>query len=285
MPGIFLGILGLLFGSFLNVVALRYQPDKFLFDLKEIGGRSHCPHCGKQLKWFELIPLLSFLVQGGLCRSCGARLSFQYPLVELLSGLIFVLVPWRLGFLFPLYPNPYTLTPILWILVFLALLLVALIDLRLRIIPDEINVFLIIVALPIIFLSSPSFGLTEGSFIGHYALLFGSRGSIWPNHFVGLLAGLLFFLSLTVFTWGKGMGGGDVKLAAALGFLFGWPDIAILSPLSFILGSFFALPLLLLGRRKRKDFMPFGPFLVLSSALIFLFGFQILDFYFHLFQV
>ncbi|MEK7187810.1 MAG: prepilin peptidase [Patescibacteria group bacterium] len=278
-------IFGLMIGSFLNVVALRYDPERFLFHSDILGGRSHCPHCGKQLRWYELIPLLSFLVQGGLCRSCKKHLSLQYPLVEILSGLVFIMVPWRLGVFSSLPTNPYPLTPIIWILAFLALLLVALIDLRLRIIPDELNIFLFFLAFPLILLKADTFTAFTETFIGHYALLFRFGSNIWLDHTLGCAAGLLFFLVLIVLSRGRGMGGGDLKLGAALGLLFGWPDIGLLIPLAFILGTFWALPLLLAGQKKRKDFLPFGPFLVLSSVLVFLFGFQILDFYFHLFRL
>ena len=74
-------VFGLAIGSFLNVVILRYDGEKFLFDAKALGGRSHCMHCGKTLRWFELVPVVSFLVQGGRCRHCGTRLSAQYPAV------------------------------------------------------------------------------------------------------------------------------------------------------------------------------------------------------------
>ena len=96
---ILLFIFGLIVGSFLNVVIFRYQPGKKVFDPKLIGGpgnwktRSRCMSCKKQLVWYELLPLVSFLIQKGKCRGCGAKISLQYFLVELLSGLVFVFVP------------------------------------------------------------------------------------------------------------------------------------------------------------------------------------------------
>ncbi len=271
--------LGLAIGSFLNVIAVRYQPEKNLLCAGTLGGRSHCSHCGKQLRWKELIPLVSFLVQGGLCRFCHHQLSLQYPLAELFSGIIFIMVPWRLG-IFSSMP-----VLVLWIFIFSALLLIALIDIRIRIIPNELIVFLFLVALPLVVLSAQSFDLTSGSFVGHYALLFGGRESIWLNHLFGVLAGAGFFLVLLFITKGRGVGGGDIKLSAVLGLIFGWPDVLILIPLSFILGSLFVLPLLITGQAGRKDMVPFGPFLVFSSVLVFLFGFQMVDFYFHLFRI
>jgi prepilin signal peptidase PulO-like enzyme (type II secretory pathway) len=279
MTSLLLFVFGLIMGSFLNVIAVRYNPDKFILHSDSLGGRSHCPHCGKQLKWWELIPLVSYLVQGGLCRSCRKSLSWGYPLAEIVCGLIFLLIPLKFGL--ELFPASL---PILWILVFLSLFLITLIDLRLRIIPDELNVFILILSFFIIFLESSSFTSISETFIGHYALLFGGKENIWLNHFFGFLFGLGFFLILILLSRGRGMGMGDMKLAAALGFLFGWPDILIIIPFSFILGSLLALPLLLSGRRKRKDFLPFGPFLALGSALIFFWGFPIVNFYFSLFR-
>lgn len=269
--------LGVVMGSFLNVIAVRYDPDRFLLHSDVIGGRSRCPHCRTQLRWYELIPLVSFLAQGGLCRSCKKRLSIQYPLVELLSGFIFVSVFWQLGHLSFLLAS-------VWAFIFLIFLLIVLIDIRIHIIPNELVVALVILAIPLLFITS-SLSLLHTSFIGHYGFLFGFQENIWFNHFLGFLAGGFFFLFLLLVTWGKGVGGGDMKLSAALGLLFGWPDIFFIIPLAFVLGTFFILPLLFSGRAKRKDMIPFGPFLVLSSTLIFFFGFSIIDFYFHLFGI
>jgi prepilin signal peptidase PulO-like enzyme (type II secretory pathway) len=89
---IWLGVLGLAIGSFLNVIALRYNPDKFIFNRRTLGGRSACPKCANKLNWFELVPLLSFVFLRGRCRNCKNPISFQYPLVEIFSALIFLFV-------------------------------------------------------------------------------------------------------------------------------------------------------------------------------------------------
>ena len=132
---------GLALGSFLNVVAMRYDGKHFLFSAKLIGGRSQCEQCKKTLRWFELVPLFSFVLQGGRCRRCKARLSIQYPIVELLSGIIFVSVPFAFG-IGAITGAPLVLLAALWIAVFEALLVMTLIDIRLGVIPDEINIFL-----------------------------------------------------------------------------------------------------------------------------------------------
>lgn len=257
-------IFGLLVGSFLNVVALRYREDKFVFNLQVIGGRSHCPHCKRSLRWFELLPLVSFVFQRGRCRTCKAPLSFIYPAVELLSGLIFALAP--------LYVKPSVVAAV-WIFVFLILLLLSLIDVRLRIIPDETNIFLVLAGVLLLILHSPN------NFLGPYAVLFGSWGEIGDRLMGAALAGL-FFLAVVLLTRGKGMGMGDVKLGAALGFLFGWPAAALVLALSFVLGGAWGISLIVLKKKNRKSTVPFGPFLALGAAGTFFFGEHILRFYF-----
>ena len=284
--------LGLAVGSFINVLSLRYDPDKFLLNTKVMGGRSYCPHCRNKLKPFELVPLLSFIWLRGRCRTCRTKLSFQYPLVELVSGLIFVLVPYFLrhsdvfGFFGSHLENPigYTLLASSYTLIFLALLLISLIDIRLKLIPDEANIFIAILAIPIIILQSSEFSLISGSFLGPYAGIFGIRGNIWLNHGLALLFGVIFFLALILITRGRGMGVGDLKLAGALGLVFGWPDIVLIIALSFILGSILSLPSLIAGKKGMKSFLPFGPFLALASLIVYFFGHDLMRLYFSLFN-
>src|SRR3989338_4514124 len=144
-------LFGLAAGSFLNVVSLRFQPGQRLLDLRIINGRSACPHCQKTLRWYELIPLLSFIVQLGRCRSCGQRLSLQYPLVELLSGLIFVFVPYSL---FSILNPQFSILIAVWLLIFILFLLLSIIDFRHYIIPDSINLLLAVLGVFLIILNS-----------------------------------------------------------------------------------------------------------------------------------
>lgn len=281
-------------GSFLNVVSLRFNPEeRGLF--KRIYGRSHCPHCGKELKWYELIPLFSFLIQLGKCRSCGHKLTFQYPIVELLSGLIFVFVIYNLLPGHPLWPIPYVAMT-LWTLVFLALLLMSVIDFHHRIIPDSINIF--IAVLGVVLLGYKYFsglsagkadslvqGISGGSFLKSYALMFPLGGSFPINILIGVIFGIAFLGALFVISGGRGMGFGDVKLAAALGLFIGWPDIALALILAFITGAALSLLLIFLKRKTIKDYVPFGPFIALGVVLVFLFGYQILYLYFQFFDL
>ena len=280
-PYLFLFFFGLAAGSFLNVVSLRYRPGEKLLDLKIIDGRSRCLHCGKELVWYELIPLISFLVQKGKCRGCGQKLSFQYPLVEFLSGLIFVFVPLALTY------NGHWSLVIIWLLVFELFLLLSIIDFRHYIIPDSINLFLAVLGIVlIIFKSMGQWSVVSGqwSFLGHYSLLFGLIENIWLNHFFAAVLAMIFFAAIIILSRGKGMGWGDFKLAAAFGIIFGWPDIIVVIFLAFVVGAIFTAPLLIKKQKTMKDIVPFGPFLVIGSSLVFFLGKQLIDGYFKLFN-
>ena len=166
-------VLGTAVGSFLNVMSLRFNPEEDKL-WKNVYGRSRCSHCGKTLSWYELVPLFSFLIQFGKCRSCGAKLTWQYPIVELLSGLIFSAVTYVLMPHSIILGIPYVLI-ILWILVLLSLLLMSIIDFYHHIIPDGINLF--ILTLGIILIAYRYFGFEEGglggySYLKSYAMLF-----------------------------------------------------------------------------------------------------------------
>jgi len=279
-------IFGTLLGSFLNVLAFRYDPDKFLFHKGVLRGRSHCMHCKRTLRWFELVPFVSFIVLRAKCRTCRGRISFQYPIVELIAGLLLAFVPGQvagtLNRFLALDPTALLMLQIVWVVAFLALLLLSMIDLRTHLIPDELNVILVLCGIAGIFLATPSFGQVEGSFLGHYALLLGGRDNIWVNHLIGALIGAVFFGLIILLTRGKAMGLGDLKLATALGVLFGWPDVAAIIIFGFILGAIVGLGAILFGHRTMKSFVAFGPFLAVGSALVFFCGFSLARAYFTL---
>lgn len=226
--------LGLALGSFLHVLASRYDEKRFLLTRDTLGGRSYCPHCKKTLAWYELIPLVSFLIQLGRCRNCGAKIGWNYLWVELASGLIVAFAP----------------AP--WALVFLILLLISLIDIRLQIIPNELTVALGVVAIGMLAL--------DGS------------ASIWINHLIAAVGAALFFGGLIAVTRGKGMGVGDVKLVFALGLLFGWPATLLVVMLAFVIGAAVGVALIVAKAKGMKSALPFGPFLALGAAVVFFFG-------------
>jgi prepilin signal peptidase PulO-like enzyme (type II secretory pathway) len=277
---IFLFIFGVAFGSFGYVLALRYDGDHFLLDPKVVGGRSYCPHCRKLLRWFELIPFVSFVIQGGQCRNCKARISFAYPVVELISGLLFVAVAARVQDFYGVTNDGFWILSVPWIAFFFALLLLSIIDIRLGIIPDEFIVFLCVCAVCIAGLSTAYFGAANSSFFGSYAVFFGLQGNIWMNRVAGTLFGMFFFGGLATLTRGKGMGMGDVKLAVPLGFLFGWPDILFLTAFAFVSGAALGLVYIATGKKTMKSVLPFGPFLAAGAVFIFFMGFGFMSWYF-----
>lgn len=216
----FVGLFGLAVGSFLNVLIDRLPRGRNV-----ITGRSTCDYCGKTLRWFELIPLISFLVQRGRCRRCHKKLSWQYPIVELATAA---------GFIF--------FTPSYWI-IFSSLLVIFVADLKYQIIPDSMVVLGVI----------------------------GVLGVIRENFIAGIGASA-FFLFLWLVTHGKGMGLGDVKLAFLMGLLLGFPNIIIASYLAFLTGAGVGVILILLGKKKLKEKIAFGPFLVTGTIIAYFFG-------------
>ncbi len=281
---------GISVGSFINVISLRYDPEEKILSKRTIGGRSHCLYCRKELKWFELVPIFSFLWQKGRCRGCGRFLFWQYPIVEFLSGLIFVLVPIKiLTTNYGLPTNNFQfLFLILWVLIFLIFLLISIIDFRHYIIPDQLNLLLAFIGFFLLILSqltnSPIHQLIgSGSFLGYYGALINPFSNIWANHFFASFMAMFFFGAIIILTRGKGMGWGDFKLAGALGLIFGWPDILVVVALSFIIGSIISAGLMLKGKKTIKDAVPFGPFLVIGAAGVFFLGYQIINLYFKFF--
>ena len=274
MVPVVLFVLGLAIGSFLNVLALRYNGDHFVFDAKVIGGRSHCPHCHHQLAWYELFPLVSYHVQGGRCRHCRARIGFQYPLVEFLSGLIFAFVPLQ----FPGLP----VVAALWIAALEVVLLIAYIDLRLQIVPDELNVLLGAVAIFTAIFTVGALGPHNLSFFSPtLAALAGLQDNFWLAHLAGAAFGGGFFALLILLTRGRGMGWGDVKFGIPLGFLFGWPDIAVLYGVAFVVGAIVGSVFLARKEKTMGSALPFVPFLAVGTAVAVFFGSPLFGWYAH----
>jgi len=284
-------LIGLCVGSFLNVVVFRYFPeDGFFCNLKKCNGRSKCMSCEKTLKWYELIPVVSFFAQVGHCRSCKAKISWQYPLVELAGGLIFLLPFYFLDHYssFVILNSSLLTFSAIWIAIFLIFVLIWAIDYKFYIIPDELNIFLAVLGIILVaensfFKNFSEFG--QGSFLESFSMLFGFRGNIWTNHLLGAFVGLLVIGLIILVTRGKGMGMGDLKLAGALGIIFGWPDIVFVLVFSFMIGSIYGIYLLLRRIKGFKDSVSFGPFLVLGSATMIFFGQNILAQYFKFFEL
>lgn len=229
-------IAGACVGSFLNVVIVRYERGT-----SPLRGRSHCPACGRALAWWQLIPILSFIIIRGQCHRCGATIASHYPLVELAMGL-FVMV---LGT--PLPTSVLAWGDVVARVVFVALLLVLLvIDVHKQVLPDY---FIAVLVAPVVWLAMRE----------ERSLIHGGAG---------VLIGSGFLLLLWLLTRGQGIGLGDIKLMIPLGMLFGDSGAIILLLLAFWSGGLVALWLLMRGRATMKSAVPFGPFLIASAFLL-----------------
>lgn len=250
--GILAIILGLAWGSFLNVVIYR------LDDLKSIiKTPSHCPKCKARIKWYDNIPLFSFLLLWGKCRSCRKPISWQYPLVEAITALLFALVWLKFN---------VSWESLLLILIFSALLVNFVYDLKnLLVVEEFVWLALILVVgwwLVLIFEGKLSLDLNLVKNLGGAVLLGG---------------GLLAFLVLV--GRGKWMGTGDIKFGIILGLLLGMPKAVVALFLAFVLGSVVGLLLVALKRKTMKDPLPFAPFLILGTFLGFFWGEKLIEWY------
>ena len=285
-----LAIFGLIIGSFLNVVILRYNENAPLLSPRIIGGRSKCMTCQVGLKWYELVPLFSFLVQGARCRHCKHSLNWQYPVVEFLAALATVAIP---AFFFDFYSIGvaaahggalfHYIALGAWLIIGYTTIVLSAIDLRLRIIPDQCNLLLMACALVItIFRQVNIETLRTASFSGAYATVFGGPLSPLTSSLVGVLFALALFGGTIYFSKGRGMGMGDLKLALPLGILLGWPDSLVAFMSAFIVGSIIGL-LLLAGKRSTlKSMVPFGPFIVVGLYIAIFYSESLLRWYFSL---
>lgn len=237
-------VLGLLVGSFLNVLIDRLANEESPFK-----GRSHCDHCGKTLEPLDLIPVISFLWLGGKCRYCKRKLSWQYPLVELLTGILLVCftVHYQVINIEPLFIN-IAYIPLLLIL--LSLFVIFISDLKYRIIPDEMIVVLLV-----------------------GTVLYGLFNKInWQEHGLSSLAVTGLFLLIILLTKGKGMGLGDVKYVLFMGLFLGPLGTITALYISFLTGAAVSLILILGKLKSLKSQIAFGPFLIFGTIVSFYFG-------------
>lgn len=283
-------VFGLTMGSFLNVVADRYDQTRSFFSWRKVAGRSRCPHCGTTLRWYELVPILSFIFLRGRCRTCGSRISWQYPLAEILAGTATAGIVYKLAEMFYvrqvfLSGGPmawFIIAAVIWLWIFYFFITLSFIDWRLKIIPNEINGLLAAAGMGLAIWQwwYGKWGLAEGTFLGGYAAMLGGRGEVFTNHLAAGVAAFAVFWIIAAVTKGRGMGMGDAKLAGALGLIFGWPDVLLIIILAFILGAAVGIYLLAQGRHGMDSQIPFGPFLVMAAATVFFWGEAILNAYF-----
>ena len=265
---LFVFLLGTIIGSFLNVVIYRFNTGRTI-----TKGRSICMSCNRNLRWYELIPVLSFLIQSGKCRRCTSKISHQYPLVELVTGLVFALIAFK--FLPVLYFSywAYIFFVVLFVFIFSLLIVISVYDLRHKIIPDKLVFVFIIISFLSIFINSNGFG--------HIFTL--------PT-FSALASGPILalpFVLLWFFSKGRLMGLGDGKLVLGIGWMLGISSGLFAIILSFWLGTIISVIIMLLskglpalkweqaGKMNMKTEIPFAPFLIISALVTFLFSFNI----------
>jgi prepilin signal peptidase PulO-like enzyme (type II secretory pathway) len=243
MVTLYIFIVGIFVGSFLNVLA-----DRLSFG-ESILGRSHCSFCKKNIQWYDLIPVLSFIHLHAKCRHCHKSLSFWYPISEILTGVLFLLT-WLY------FPGSF-IDKGLAIGVIACLIAIFLADIKYQIIPDEILIVL-----------------------GIISLWFAKNNM--PDHiiaaaFLGSLFYLLYFL-----TKKRGMGFGDVKFSIIIGLLLGVKAGLIAIYLSFLIGGIIGIILLVAKAKKLKSKIAFGPFLIVGVILMLFFNEAITSFFYHL---
>lgn len=263
-------ILGLMVGSFLNVVIHRLPkimenewhnnclelqgkevPQAVKYSL--VSPRSSCPNCGHMITALENIPVISYLALGGKCKSCKTPISIRYPLVELLTGTLIGLVSWKFGYT--------SATPFAWIFVF-ALVALTFIDFDTQLLPDDIT-------LPLLWIG----------------LLFNLNGGFadLKSAVIGAIAGYLILWSVywlfKLVTGKEGMGYGDFKLLAAIGAWFGWQLLPAVILLSSVLGAVLGISLIVFAKRGREVPMPFGPFLAIGGIAALFLGQQLAAYY------
>jgi leader peptidase (prepilin peptidase)/N-methyltransferase len=252
LSGILIFILGLVIGSFLNVCIYRLPLGKSI-----VTSPSSCPACGSKLRPWDLVPVFSYLFLGGKCRYCKARISVQYPLIELLNGALYALLYVRFGLVWPL-------------LVYMALasllIVISVIDIGHMEIPNGL-----IIA-----------GLAMGA-VQLVASIFTPYFNAWHSYVIGFFAGGLPLLLIALFCAyvlkKDAMGGGDIKLMAFCGLIIGWRLVITAYLIGIISGAVVGVVLMALNKRKRSDAIPFGPFLSLGVLLSVFFGDAIINWY------
>jgi leader peptidase (prepilin peptidase)/N-methyltransferase len=245
------GVLGLVTGSFLNVVINR-------LNLKEaLTGRSHCPHCKKELQAIDLVPVISFLFLAGKCRYCGKLISWQYPIVEALTGLVFILIALKVGEL--------NLTLLFYWVMAGYFIVIGVYDYKHYLILDK----LIFPALGLAVLFALYMDVSSGCGLTCLTL----SGIIG----ISIISG--FFLLQHLVSKGKWIGFGDVKYGLLLGMVAGFPLSIFLVFTAYMSGAIVGVYLMLTGLKQRQSKLPFGAFLSFAAIIAILWGYKIIDWY------
>ncbi len=241
-------IVGLIFGSFYNVCIYRLPLNQSV-----IYPPSHCTSCNNRLQAIDLIPVFSFLLLKGRCRHCGEKISIEYMLIELFTGFMFALGYIKFGL---------TLYLLVYICLISLLIVITFIDLQHQIIPD--SALIVALALGLIFTIT-------------------NISTSFKEAILGMILGGGFFLAVAVLSQlilkKDGLGGGDIKLMGVIGLYLGWRLTVLSILLSIYSGGILGLILILTGIKKRGDYIPFGPFIAIGTAITMFFGNEIINWY------
>lgn len=241
-------ILGLMIGSFINCVIYRLHVNQSF-----LKGRSYCPYCKHQLEFLDLIPIFSFIFLKGKCRYCQAKISWQYPIVEFVTGLIFIIIyfVWSkspvFGYLV-LYRNLFFATFLIIIFIY---------DFKYQLVSDQIVIWSAIIA----FLLNLLLGIS------------------WLNLLIGAIIGSSFFLAQYFVSKGKWIGLGDAYLGFLIGVMLGWQRVVLAVMLAYLIGSITAAILVLFKKEEWKSKIALGPFLAIGTFIVLLYGEKILKWY------
>ena len=219
------------------------------YNISVVKGRSYCPSCNKQIRWFDNIPLLSFIFLKAKCRHCSAQIDLNYFLVELISALNFVLIFYLFGF---------SLTTILFFILSICFIIIIFIDMKHFIIPNELTFTLMVIG----------FIKSFDSYLNQY---------LFPNYLNSLIGGVMGYsiIWFIIFAYKKlrnkeGMGLGDAKLLSAIGFWFGWISIPFILFFSSFVALIFAIAGLLNKSKNMSSQIPFGPYIILGCVMYLL---------------
>ena len=268
LPSIAGGVLGLLIGSFLNVVIYRLPrmlERQWAADCAEMTGqsvadeapfnllvpRSRCQICGHQIKWYENIPVLSYLFLRGKCSACGTPISARYPLVELVTGLLFAWCVWRWG---------WNASGAVWCLFAALLVTMTLIDWDTTLLPDNLTLPLLwagLIASALRWIPVPLADAVWGAVAGYM--------SLW-----------LVYWGFKLATGKEGMGFGDFKLFAALGAWFGWQALVPIILMASVIGAIVGIGMKIKSSLREGGVVPFGPFLAMGGITAMVFGPQVI---------
>ena len=227
------------------------------YNISVVKGRSYCPSCNKQIRWFDNIPLLSFIFLKAKCRHCSTQIDLNYFLVELISALNFVLIFYLFGF---------SLTTILFFILSICFIIIIFIDMKHFIIPNELTFTLMIIG----------FIKSFDPYLNQY---------LFPNYLNSLIGGVMGYsiIWFIIFAYKKlrnkeGMGLGDAKLLSAIGFWFGWISIPFILFFSSFVALIFAVPGLLNKSKNMSSQIPFGPYIILGCVMYLLLLEQIIKY-------